>query len=831
MWEKRTLVIMTALLILLASAPRALAQPTGYTKYYGDIIVPNANSSIPLKSIEADVYELYILAKINGDGLYDLMKHNSTFNAVLVNGTNVTFVLRRSSPIYKPVSQETTTSISKPFSNLSEYGLVGPFLVKVSQEKISEVSMISNIPPQIELLEAKVGEEARALIEGENISGLWYDGLEGWVFHLNWTEPGNLSVVIIHKNGTAIPFHGILRASSSDIVFNLSESSAYKWVHIFISNESVRLDARSNPLLTVRQVSELPIEEFFGFYKYNSSTFLVQEVKSRHLSYLLVQPEKCEQCVIGETVYALDTNFKMDVELNLPSKGIGGSYIPLTVSLPENITNATLYVPEGKVIILRGLEVPYNLRVSLPLVNTDKKEEVYLTVHSEDGIYGLKSSLEILRAYEAKLLNGTQVFLLGGKGNLHVSVVNFAREPISLIDAQMNLITKKGEVISLKFPLSMDLRGNSSQRIVLPLNLPTGDYDAVLSLDVKNRIGHKSTLYLGKISIISTGRDPLNTLLTVSPDTPNIGDNVQLRVTITNMVPLSEILVSVNASNNLEPISETSKLLRDVPEGSNKKMNFLFKAKNVGPAEVAVLFYYKIKGENFKRFYTKEIKVPIGGVPGRAFVEISKSEIKPGEKVTIDVRVEEISGNLTVELPKEMTIIEANGRIKGNSVKSDAPGRIRIVGTFKKSGEYTIPTYVVVNGSLLVPSNTVTIKVLGESNIGYLEKNLRSKLADLMRRYKTLKETSGGLSPDEKKMLDSIGKALKEIENSINEGYYNKASEMLSNVEDEISSMEEHAFSSLDQIMNSLIYFLIGAGIASAFLLVIRLRRGRKHGT
>ncbi len=828
--EKRTLVIITVLLVLFASMPRILAQPIGCAKYYGDILVPNTNSSIHLKSVEADVYELHILAKINGNGLFDLIDHNSTFNAVLINGNNVTFVLRKSSPIYKPASQGNTT-ILRSASNLTEYGLVGPFLVKVFQEKILEVSITSSTLPSIELLEAKVGEEAQALVEGKKMLGLWYDGFEGWIFHLNWTGHGNLSTVIIYKNGTAVPFYRILRASSSDISSNISKNKTYRWIHISISNGMIELDARSRHLLAAKQVNELPIKEFFCFYKYNSSTFLTQETRLKHLSYFVVSPEKCETCTIGKTIYTLDTNFKMNIRLNLPSEGIGGSTIPITVSLPKNITNAILYVPGGKAVVLRGLEVPYRLMLPLPLISVDKKEEAYLTVRSENGIYGLKRPLEILRSYEAKLLNRTQVFLIGGKGNLHISVANFARESISLIDAQMNLTTRKGEIISLRFPLSINLQGNSSQRIILPLNLPIGDYEAVLSLNLRNQTGHISTLYLGKVSIISTGRDPMNTLLTVSPGTPNAGDNVQLKVMITNIVPLSEILVSTNVSSNLEPISETSKLLKDVPEGSTKKMVFLFKAKSIGPAKISVLFYYKIRGENFQRLYSKEVKVPIGGVSGRAFVDISKSEIRPGEKVTIDVRVEDISGNLTVEFPKEMAIIEANGRIKRNSVESDAPGRVRIIGTFKEGGEYAIPTYIIVNRSLLVPSNTVTIKVLGENNMRYLEKSLRSKLADLLRRYKTLKETSGGLSPDEKKRLDSIGRTLEEIEILINKGYYAKASEMLSNVEDEISSMEEHAFSSLDQIMSSFIYFLIGAGIASAFLLVIRLRRGRKHGS
>ncbi len=826
MWKRRVLAIVAALLVLFMGFPRTLAQPTGYIKYYGDVLIPNTNSSSQLEVLEAEIYRVYILAKVGENGLFDLIEHNSTFNTVLINGTNVTFALRKSSSIYQPVRHG---NISRT-SNLTKYGLVGPFLVRISQGKILEVSKISNFAPQIELLEAKVGEEARALIEGRNLSGFWYEGLNGWVFHLNWTQPGNLSAIIIHRNGTIIPFRAILHALSRDISFNMS-GSPYEWVHISISNDSIYLDARSITLSAVKQVNELPIGEFFGFYKYNSSVFLVHETKLRHLLYNVVTPEKCKTCIIGGVTYVVDTNFKLNIKLDMPSEGIGGSFIPLTVYLPENVTNATLYVPGKRAIMLNRLEVPYRLMLSLPPVNADIKDYVYLTAYSSNGVYGLRESLNILKAYEAKLLNETSIFLVGGRGNLYVSVANFAAEPISLTDAQINLTTKKGEVLSLRFPLSINLRGNSSQRIILPLNLPTGDYEAAISLDIRDHLGHTTTIYVGEISIVSTGRDPLNTVVTLSPATPNVGDKVKLGITITSMIPLSEILVSTNASSNLEPVSETSKILKEVPEGSTKKLSFLFKAKNIGPAKISVLFYYRIKGENFQRFYTKEIKVPIGGVPGKASVEVSESKVKVGEKITIDVRVEDVSGNLTVELPRELAIIEANGRIKGNSIESTAPGEIRIVGAFRESGEYTLPTYVLINGSLLVPSNTITVKVISKSNVGYLEKALRSKLADLMRRYKTLKETSGGLSPDERRKLDLIEKSLEEIESSINRGEFDKANKMLSSVENEISSMEEHAFSSLDQIMSGFIYFLIGAGIASAFLLAIRLRKGEKHGS
>ncbi len=783
--------------------------------------------------LQADTYRVTVLARVKGDGLYQLLRPNSTFNEVLVSGVNVTFVLKTSSPLFAPSqlgAAAESQGTAPPYQTPVEYSLVGPFLVKTSRGEILEVSIRSESTPSVELLEAKVGNGARAMINGEELLGSWYDGLDGWVFPLNWTNPGEPSVVLIHKNNTISSFSGILHASANEVDFSL-DSGPYREVHLRVLEGSVELEAKGNTIPNVELTEKIPVSEFFGIYISGQDSLLISEAYLGRLSYTLITPERCESCIVGEFGFERDPNFKLNAELEVPKEAIGGSAVLMRVSSGPDIDNMTLYLPGEKVLLLENMGFPYEIELALPLTNLDVMEDIYLTVHSTEGLYGLKKALKILRSYEIRMLNRTPIFLIGGKGDIHISAINLGDGTISLLEARVNLTTKKGEVLSLKFPLSVDLQGNRSQRIVLPLNLPVGDYKATLLVSLVDQSGETHWFNLGEMSIVSTNEDPLNALLAISPDMPNIGDNVTLKVSFTNMVPLERVLIGVNVTGGLEPISDTSKLLKEIPEGSTRELTFQFRAKEVGPAKLTVILYYVIEGGGSERSYIKELKIPIGGVSGRASIEVTKTEVEVGEKFSVKIRVEDVSGNVTVEFPAKMIILEAKGRIKGNKVEYMAPGEIEVMGLFKEEGAYTIPTYVSVNGSLLIPSNTVTIKAVGKGGWDVVEKSLRSKLADLKRRYRTLKEASGNLGPLAVEKLNSLGKILDEAKKLIDEAEYERASELLSKVEDELSSIEEYAFSSLDRIMSSLMYFLIGIGITSAILLALRLKKGSKHGS
>ncbi len=828
MWNKRILAWITALLLLSVSLTLAHAQPPNdQTHERGSSVVYDGVALVRGRQIPNSVqvigtteYSISALAKIGKEGSFPLKDANSTYNLVSVNDTYVTFALKKEVRVQAIRAQVQSGPISP--TARGDYILVGPFLVRISSSKIEEISVVSERRPAVELIEAKVKGRAIAMIGGKRLVGSWVPSLDGWIFELNWTQQGDLSHVLICRNNTLLSFYGLMRPFTGEVELD-SPVSPYTNARISLGDDMVSLLAQG-PTLNLSLVHELPIREFLGIYEVAGARFLIKISKEGKSSYGILSPEGCDTCVIDGITYVSDPSFKLDMGLDIPKEGIGGTSIPISVH-PGEASNLTLLLPGGISVVMGNEGFDYSLRVRLPLPKTDTVSPIYLTGESEDGIFGIERDIRILKAYDVRLLNETRVFLVGGRGDLHILALNAGPSPLSLLEAELNLTTKGGNVLSLRFPLSIELQSNRSQRILLPLNLPVGDYKGILNVLVRDYSGEIHTISLGVITIVSTGEDPLNVLIAISPDLPGIGDKVRIKVTFTTMVPISKMLVSINSSEELEPISDTSKLLRDIPEGSTKELSFSFRAKKVGPADVQVAIYYSIEGEFEERVYTKEVKIPVGGVSGRAEVSADRTEISVGEAVRFRIRIEDISGNVTVEFPRKMSILEARGIIRGNSVTFNAPGEVEVVGAFSEGGTFVVPTYISVNGSLLVPSNTITIRVKGESSLQSVEMSLRSKLADLNRRFRTLKEASGSLSPETKKRMSEVEAMLKEAGRLINSAEYEKAREVLHRAETEISSLEEYTYSSLDELMNSLIYFLIGAGITSAALLAIRWGR------
>ena len=624
MWNRKTLALMAALLLMSLSSPNAYAQPSttqpsNSVRYGGTVVVRSEEVPAPLGVVKAVDYSVVVVAKIGETGYYALNEGNSTYNAVLVNGTNVTFLFRGTSGVAYPAGGP---------GDSAGYALVGPFLVEVSSDKILEISILSDERPAVELLEAKVEGEAVAMISGNESNGFWVPSLDGWVFKLNWTEEGEPSAVLICKNNTVFSFKGLIKPSASEVWLE-SPIDPYRYSEFRVQGRGIFLSAYGISL-NLTMVERLPIRDFLGIYATEKGKYLVRVRPVGSSTYAILSPELCDTCIVDGLTYVSDPDFKLDMGLYVPSEGIGGTSVEVSVH-PGDASNLTLLLPNGRSVILRNEGFDYLLKFSLPLPKSEITAPIYLTGFSRDGVYGIKREIKVLKAYDIRLLNGSRIFLVGGRGDLHILALNMGPTPLSLLDARLNLTTKRGDVLSLEFPLSVQLQGNGSQRIILPLSLPVGDYKGVLEIHVKDSGGEVHTISLGEISVVSTSEDPLNVLIAISPDLPNVGDRVRIKVTFTTMVPLSRILVTVNSSGGLEPLADTSKSLGDVPEGSTKELTFAFRAASVGPAAVKVAIYYSIEGEASERIFTKEIKIPIGGVSGRASVEVDKSEVGVGE--------------------------------------------------------------------------------------------------------------------------------------------------------------------------------------------------------
>lgn len=811
MWNKRSLVLMAMIAILSISLLNAIAQSESVVRYNGVALVRGEGSS-PLQLLEANEYRVSILAKVSEEGLFPLMRSNSTYNYVLINGMNATFTLNMNSTILRPTQE------ANPKEGIA---LLGPYLLRISGDVISSISTLSHRATEVKLVEAKVGEQASANISGQSLTGQWVEGLDGWIFSLNWSREGDLSDVIICRNNTLFTFVGLIKPFAKEVRLE-SPLIQYKYSDFRLEEGIVHLMAYG-PTMSLTLTRTIPIGKFMGILITSDARYIVRVSELGHTTYTVLSPQKCDTCTIGNITYLLDPESRLDIGINAPDEATGGTSVNILID-PGSSSNLTIYLPGGRSILLENRGFKYDLKVDLPLTTHDALENIYVTGYLNSSIFGIKRGIRILRSYDIRLLNKTKIYLIGGRGDLHIAALNMGRNPLSLIEARLNLTTSREGSISLKFPLSMELKANESQRIFLPLSLRTGDYKGSLYVLVKDNSGiHEVTL--GEVSIVSTSEDPLNVFVAISPDFPKVGDEINLKISFSSMVPLSKVLVIVNTSGELRPESDTSKLLKNIPEGSSKELSFSFRALKVGPASLKANVYYSILGEGSERVITKDLRLPIGGVTGRAYVSVEKSDVVVSEKLPIRIKVDDVAGKVLVEFPKEMSILEAEGRIKENAVEFNAPGEIEVIGSFTDDGNYTIPTYVSVNGSLLVPSNKVVVRV-SKRGVESKEASLRSKLADLRRRFKTLKETLK--EPQMREKLDKIGGMLKEAENLINRSDYGEADDLLDKAEALISSLEEYTYSSLDDLMKGLTYFLIGVGITSAILLVLRLGRSFK---
>ncbi|MEM2542051.1 MAG: hypothetical protein QXR35_01125, partial [Candidatus Korarchaeum sp.] len=145
---------------------------------------------------------------------------------------------------------------------------------------------------------------------------------------------------------------------------------------------------------------------------------------------------------------------------------------------------------------------------------------------------------------------------------------------------------------------------------------------------------------------------------------------------------------------------------------------------------------------------------------------------------------------------------------------------------FNSSGSFIVPSLALLNDTRLLQVDAAQIYVVSEAE-SEKERELKSKLADLNRRYKTLVETLRG-STSYQEPLNMIRDLFNESEVLINERRYSDAERLLKKAEDIIISMEEGTYTRIGDLFNFLIYFMIGGGFALLLFVVRRVRKGSR---
>jgi hypothetical protein len=798
----RKLLPLLLILLLYSQAPVS----ADGIRYGGDAIVLIGSGPESISKL----CSVRLLSLISPNGTSPLIVQNSTFNRVAFNGTHLSFVLEKNSTV----------------TLIKDYGvaLLLPFLIRVESGKIVEVNYLSDNSSfgNFELIEAKKGQSARISINGEIIEGPWIPGLEGWLFRREWSSYMEPSYLLLFNNGTYIAFGGIARSYTNFVTLG-NVSLRYSRAELSLSNDSVFLRA-FGPSIKARKVDAVGPEE--GFFIYGRDNMSLVEVKcSGPSSFTVIDPKYCNTCEFNGNEFYFDSNFNVQLNVDSPSDVMSGSSFRILVAPPPGSREISIVFGNSS-IVLRNISIPMRIEMRAPTIEREVLNDLFVTVKTNDGIFGLKREIKILSTYTAQLLNSTEVYLLGGRGSISIKVYNFGDLSSQISSVRMDLLGSKSGNISLNFQVYYQIPPKSSTIINLPLDIPVGEYLGNILMNISDSMNRIYSLSLENIKIISTPETPLSMLTFISPEIPNVGDYVKLSLSLSSAIPLEKLLVNVS-STGMDPISDTSKFLLNISEGEIIRLEFSFRAKSVGPSQILISAYYLPKGYSTYRTAVKEVKIPIGNVEGIVYAEANETNVKVGESIELRVRVEGVSGEVTIDFPKGTFIVESQGAARGNKVSLLAPADVKIVLSFNTTGNFTLPSFAIFNGTRALPINAVHVNVVGGA-INEEERSLRAKLAELNRRYKTLTEASGSLESSDRELLDKVSDLLRESENLIDKGMYSDAERSLREAESILSSLEERAYGYMSGLINFLMYFIIGAGFSSLLLIYRRLGKRRK---
>ncbi|MEM0017865.1 MAG: hypothetical protein QXU23_01320 [Candidatus Korarchaeum sp.] len=798
----RKLLSFFILSILLLTHVRTCAQPDSI-RYGGTVAIMGSGHNYVSKS-----YRIKLLANVDSNGTFPLIAPNSTFNEVLFNGSHVRLVLEGNSSAI-PVGDRYASFLL-------------PFLVTLYNGSIEEVSLLTRdiIFEALEIIETKRGGIAEVKLNNEYLIGSWVGSVGGWLFRRSWDQQGELSYLLILDNGTYLTFRGVSKVNSSQITLK-NIVKPYEMVEIKLKESSVILRAFGPSIKPVRSDS-VKLER--GLLLYEGSRSLLEIEELGGAPYEVLDPMSCSVCEFNGNKFYFDSSFRIDIQAEVPSEIISGTSFRISLKPPDGSRAITL-IFEDTSIVLEDIRIPMRIEMRAPAAEKEYNATLLITVETGEGIFGQEKGIRILPAYRVSLVNSTRVYLLGGKGSLHIRLYNSGSIVARISGIRMDLFGDNTPIM-LSFPVYDQVPPGSSVTVPLSLNVPVGQYTGKISLNITDSLNKTYTLVPSEdIKIYSTVEDPVNIFALVVPENPNLGDDVKLIISLSSAIPLRRLLVNVSSAD-MSPTSDTSKLLANLSDWETVRLEFSFKTKAVGSSSILISAYYLPEGYSTYRATFKEVSVSVGGVSGRVIAEAKKMRVAVNESVEVTMRIESSKGEVTLEFPKGVFIVESQGVISGNKLKVVSPSQSRVVLRFNSSGSFTVPSLALLNDTRLLQVDAAQIYVVSEAE-SEKERELKSKLADLNRRYKTLVETLRG-STSYQEPLNMIRDLFNESEVLINERRYSDAERLLKKAEDIIISMEEGTYTRIGDLFNFLIYFMIGGGFALLLFIVRRVKKGSR---
>ncbi len=789
-------------LLLLSPVGAALASDVVY--YYGEVVLFGRGISAPPTAHigSAVVYEVEVLAVGQGEELSISIPH---YNKVRVSGPNLTFLFSGEEEAYQGFHR------------------IKPVMVKVSQE--IEGVYVEKGREVVSTVAAEVGGNITAIFRGEEVSGTWDDKLNSWIIELNDT------LLQVTSNNTATVFEEALSEGGDNLTLSL-DNKVYKLVKLRLSQGKLIYELVGPTVKSLGEFREIPLAEMdwswtYLWYNSGSESFLVRARILGPMKYVYFTPE-CPECTVnassGETTFVFDGTLRASIngEIRAPDSALTGSYVNATFVVGE-ADQVNVLLPSGEGLIYRpgNHSIPLSVRFYVPPVTGEVESRFFLTWFASGRAFGISKQIKLERAVSAELLNGSEVILIQGKGEVQVVVENYSPNPVKVVNMRMT-VSEGTRTYQLIFPVDVDVYRDHSKLIALPLSIKPGVYRAFLEAEIEDLVTRRNvTLPIGELLVRSIGELPVKVNLTFSPLVPNVGDEVVLKVLIKPNIEVKDVAIKVRSEPGLKSLNRTSVKLDKVK--SDIVEEFKFKAVDPGTSKVIVQVDYRLP-DGRAGSVRDQVSVPVGGVRGKVFVNSNVSKVFVGQEFPLVVMVKDCEGEAEVHLPRWVKVVRVNGEVEGNVVKFNAPGDLYMTLSVEKPGNYTIPTYVAVNGSI-IPTNPVRVEVSGP--MGEKEKrSLLSKVAELKRRFKTVKEA---LSSKEAEAVDRLERMFSELDEALNSGNVRRAESLISEIDKEISKLEGK-ISEAGILKNLMSYVLIGFVLAVIAAMVIILKfRGKER--
>jgi len=653
----------------------------------------------------------------------------------------------------------------------------------------------------------------------EELPGIWENQTKSWlfsspdglyVFRLTGEALGRYIALPVHEVGNYTWFSNVTDAGAIVLVRVANATTAT--IDVFFSEKSIPLD---------RELKVTPARELYAL-KLVKEDF-IRLIKGRTRDSWLVLLTVPSNATVKEYKLVID-EVKYTLKLVLPSNNI-------SVKLPESPLMGGGYLSlqlttfsRGDLLVTATCDDPtITVTVSLPDVQPGALSISFMTPYSATRLSGrlaVSASLNGTLAYSSVRtlgflpsiqlisLNGTSVYAVDGRNRLVLELVN--RGPREVFLREVSLLRDSVRTELSEFP-NQSLAPGSVRLVDFRLDLPEGAHLFTPKAVVLDPAFSEVVEVLGEhLSVVSAERALSWRLDVPAGALPLVPFNLTL--VLSSNIPASNVTVKIDPSDTLKPLGSTTATLDAIKPGTTVTLSFPVVAERPGTSRLMLAISYVAPWGPEE--VAELVNVSVGFLTN-LYTVLGPITAVSGEAINLTLEVSGPPGHVEVYMPPGFAVVETNATLSANNtITFEAPGVIYIrVSVEAEPGVYLVPSLITVNNTL-IPGDPLRIQVT--SGIGLSKEELITKLTELRRRVRSLRER--GILPwaSPPQGIRELEETLRSAEDLIKEGRLREAKEKLEEVESTLAEMEGRGARELDPLIPVTLTLL-----ASAILLAI----------